>query len=80
MSETARGLVLLLSVLLWLPVLPPLLAGQVTTTGAALRYAGTLLLVCGGATALSALLRNYAEKNTAPAPGVGQVDAAREPT
>jgi hypothetical protein len=59
MSEAARGLVLLVSVLLWLPVLRPLLAGEMSTAEAGLRYAAALLLAWGGATLLASLVRSY---------------------
>ncbi|MEX2290970.1 MAG: hypothetical protein WD794_11685 [Mycobacteriales bacterium] len=62
MSEAVRGLVLLVSVLLWLPVLPPLLAGELSTAEAGLRYAAALLLAWGGGSLLSALVRNYARE------------------
>jgi hypothetical protein len=57
--ESVRGLVLLVSVLLCLPVLRPLLAGEMSADDAALRYAGALLLAWTGASLLSALVRAY---------------------
>jgi hypothetical protein len=62
MSEGVRGLVLLVSVLLWLPVLRPLLAGEMTTAEAGLRYAAALLLAWGGATLLASLVRSYSSE------------------
>jgi hypothetical protein len=62
MSEGVRGLVLLVSVLLWLPVLRPLLAGEMTTAEAGLRYAAALLLAWGGATLLGSLVRSYSSE------------------
>jgi hypothetical protein len=59
MSDAFRGLVLLVSLVLWLPVLRPLLAGDMTTAEAGLRYAAALLLAWGGGTVLSALVRSY---------------------
>jgi hypothetical protein len=59
MSEGVRGLVLLVSVLLWLPVLRPLLAGEMSTAEAGLRYAAALLLAWGGATLLTSIVRSY---------------------
>lgn len=59
MSDAVRGLVILLSVLLFLPVLPPLLAGEMTTAEAGARYAGALLLAWGGAALLTALGSAY---------------------
>jgi hypothetical protein len=58
-SDAARGLVLLVSVLLWLPVLRPLLAGEMTTAEAAVRYGVALLLAWGGGTLLCSLVRSY---------------------
>jgi hypothetical protein len=62
MSEALRGFVLLLSVLLWLPVLRPLLDGEMSTDEAALRYGAALLFSWGGVTALAALMRAYTPK------------------
>ena len=59
MSDTVRGLVLLVSVLLWLPVLRPLLAGQLTTAEAGVRYVGALALAWGGASLLSKVIAAY---------------------
>ena len=59
MPEPVRGIVLLLSLLLWSPVLPRLLAGTVSTEEAVLTYAGALLLSWGGCSALVALVRAY---------------------
>lgn len=70
MSDTARGLVLLVSVLLCLPVLPPLLAGEMTTVDAGLRYACALVLTWAGGSALSALIVGYgADRADDDAPG-----------
>lgn len=60
MSDTVRGLVLLTSVLLWLPFLPPVLEGSLTVEQGLLRYGGALLLAWGGGSGLSALVRSYA--------------------
>jgi hypothetical protein len=59
-SETVRGLVLLASVLLWLPFLGPLLAGDLTLEQGLLRYGCALLLAWAGGSGLSALVRGYA--------------------
>ena len=59
MSEKVRGFVVLLSVLLWLPVLPPLLDGQMRTDEAVLRYGGALLLAWGGVSLIAAIVRAY---------------------
>lgn len=59
MSDTSRGLVLLASLLLWSPVLPRLLAGELSTVQAGLRYAAALLLAWGGGTMLTAMIRGY---------------------
>lgn len=60
MNETVRGLVLLASVVLWLPFLRPVLDGDLTVEQGLLRYAGTLLLAWTGGAGLSALIRGYA--------------------
>ena len=44
MNETVRGLVLLTSVLLWLPFLQPLLSGDLTLEQGLVRYGCALLL------------------------------------
>lgn len=60
MSDTLRGFVLLLSVVLWLPCLPPVLQGEMSTAEAGVRYAAALLLAWGGCAAVAALVRAYA--------------------
>lgn len=60
MNDIVRGLVLLASVLLWLPFLRPVLSGELTVEQGLLRYAGTLLLAWTGGAGLSALVRSYA--------------------
>lgn len=60
MNDTVRGLVLLFSVVLWLPFLRPVLDGDLTVEQGLLRYAGTLLLAWAGGAGLSALVRGYA--------------------
>jgi hypothetical protein len=62
MSDTVRGLVLLVSLVLWLPVLRPLLAGELSTAEAGVRYAGALLLAWGGASLLSTVIATYTTK------------------
>lgn len=59
MNETVRGLVLLTSVLLWLPFLPQLLSGALTVEQGLVRYACALLLAWGAGSGLSALVRSY---------------------
>lgn len=61
MSDTGRGLALLLSVLIWSPVAPPLLRGEVGPDRALLLYAGAVALVVTGWSLLGSLLRAYAE-------------------
>lgn len=68
MNDTVRGLVLLFSVLLWLPFLRPTLDGSLTIDGALLRYAGTLLLAWAGGAGLSALVRGYAQQGERQTP------------
>ena len=60
MNETVRGVVLLVSVVLWLPFLRPVMDGNLTVEQGLLRYAGTLLLAWAGGAGLSALVRSYA--------------------
>lgn len=63
MNEAVRGLVLLVSVLLWLPFLRPLLDGDLTVEQGLLRYAVTLALAWAGGAGLSALVRSYAAQS-----------------
>lgn len=60
MSDTVRGLVLLASVLLWLPFLRPVLEADLTVEQGLLRYGCALLLAWAGGSGLSALVRGYA--------------------
>ena len=62
MSETVRGLVLLASVLLWLPFLRPLLDGDLTLEQGLVRYGCALLLAWAGGSWLSGLVRGYSEQ------------------
>ena len=62
MSDTVRGLVLLASVLLWLPFLRPLLSGALTLEQGLVRYGCALLLAWAGGSWLSGLVRGYAEQ------------------
>ena len=59
MNDTVRGLVLLASVVLWLPFLLPLLSGDLTVTQGLVRYACALLLAWTAGSGLSALVRSY---------------------
>jgi membrane protease YdiL (CAAX protease family) len=61
MSDAFRGLVLLVSVVLWLPVLRPLLAGEISAAEAGLRYAVALLLAWGGGSMLASIVRSYSD-------------------
>lgn len=63
MSDALRGLVLLVSVLLWLPVLRPVLAGEMTMAEGGVRYAGALVLAWGGAALLSAVVNGYSRSD-----------------
>jgi len=60
-NETVRGLVLLASVLLWLPFLRPLLDGDLTLEQGLVRYGCALLLAWAGGSWLSGLVRGYSE-------------------
>lgn len=59
MNETVRGLVLLASVVLWLPFLGPLLSGDLTMEQGLVRYACALLLAWTAGSGLTALVRSY---------------------
>ena len=61
MNDTGRGLALLLSVLIWSPVVPPLLRGEIGADRALLLYAVAVVLVVTGWSLLCGLLRAYAE-------------------
>ncbi len=70
MSDTGRGLALLLSVLIWSPVAPPLLRGEIGADRALLLYAVAVVLVVTGWSLLGGLLRAYAEP-----PAEGELEA-----
>lgn len=71
MSETVRGLVLLASVVLWLPFLPALLSGGLTLEQGLLRYGCALLLAWAGGASLSALVHSYSAQTEQPGAGTG---------
>ena len=60
MNDALRGLVVLTSVLLWLPVLRPVLAGNVDVAQAALLYLAALGIAWGGIGGMATLVRGYA--------------------
>jgi hypothetical protein len=60
MSDTARATALVLSVLLWSPVAPRLLRGEVAPERALLLYLGAWLLAMAGCALLCSLVRAYA--------------------
>ena len=60
MSDATRGIALMLSVLLWLPVAPGLMRGELAAERALLVYAGALALALAGAWLLTTLIRAYA--------------------
>lgn len=62
MSDTVRGLVLLASVVLWLPFLRPLLDGDLTLAQGLVRYGCALLLAWAGGSWLAGLVRGYSEQ------------------
>lgn len=80
MSDAVRGLVILVSVLLCLPVLPPLLAGEMDASEAGLRYAGALLLAWGGAALLTALAKAYGAAQEQVPPAEQEVGQAPAPS
>ena len=65
MSDTVRGLVLLASVLLWLPFLPSVLGGAMTLEQGLLRYAVALLLAWAGGSGLNGLVKGYTAQTAA---------------
>lgn len=77
MSDTVRGLVLLVSLVLWLPVLRPLLAGELSTAEAGVRYIGALFLAWGGASLLSTVIATYTPEPEED-PGSGASNAAAD--
>jgi hypothetical protein len=78
MNETVRGLVLLASVVLWLPFLGPLLSGDLTLEQGLVRYGCALLLAWTAGSGLTALVRSYsAETERAAAAGAQDVQQRR---
>lgn len=73
MSDTVRGVAILLSVLLWSPVAPSLLRGEVGAEKALLLYVAALLLALTGCTLLSGLLNAYAAVPVDDADRAGEV-------
>lgn len=63
MNETVRGLVLLASVVLWLPFLPALLSGGLTLEQGLVRYGCALLLAWTAGSGLNALVRSYSAQS-----------------
>ena len=63
MSDAARGAVLLLSLLLCLPLLRPLLSGDMSASDALMRYGIALLIAWGGGTMLASLVAGYARQH-----------------
>ena len=79
MNETVRGLVLLTSVLLWLPFLPQLLSGALTMEQGLVRYGCALLLAWTAGSGLTALVRSYsAQTEQRAADEAGQEQAAQQ--
>lgn len=79
MNETVRGLVLLASVVLWLPFLGPLLSGDLTLEQGLVRYALALLLAWTAGSGLTALVRSYsAQTDRRAAEQAEQADAAAQ--
>jgi hypothetical protein len=66
-NETVRGLVLLASVVLWLPFLQPLLTGDLTLEQGLVRYGCALLLAWTAGSGLTALVRAYSAQTDARA-------------
>ena len=78
MNETVRGLVLLASVVLWLPFLPQLLSGELTLEQGLVRYGCALLLAWTAGSGLTALVRSYsAQTEQRAAQAAAQEQAAQ---
>lgn len=60
MSDTVRGVALLLSVVLWSPVARPLLEGRTSPEQAGLLYAAALVVSLVGCALLAAVVGAYA--------------------
>ena len=60
MSDSVRGIAIVLSVLLWSPVAPGLLRGEVPAEKAILLYGAALVLALVGCSLIAGLLRAYA--------------------
>ena len=67
MNDTVRGLVLLASVLLWLPFLRPTLDGGLTLEQGLLRYGCALAFAWAAGSGLTALVRGYSAQTEARA-------------
>ena len=67
MNDTVRGLVLLTSVLLWLPFLRPTLDGGLTLEQGLVRYGCALLFAWAAGSGLTALVRGYSAQTEARA-------------
>ena len=78
MNETVRGLVLLASVVLWLPFLPQLLSGELTLEQGLVRYGCALLLAWTAGSGLSALVRTYSAQTELREAQAAEAEAARQ--
>ena len=78
MNETVRGLVLLASVVLWLPFLPPLLSGDLTLEQGLVRYGCALLLAWTAGSGLTALVRSYTAQTERRAAEQAQLETAAQ--
>ena len=78
MNETVRGLVLLASVLLWLPFLQPLLSGRLTLEQGLVRYGCALLFAWAAGSGLTALVRSYSAQTEARAAAAREQEEAAQ--
>ncbi len=78
MNDTVRGLVLLTSVLLWLPFLRPTLDGGLTLEQGLVRYGCALLFAWAAGSGLTALVRGYSAQTEARAAEVEREEAAQQ--
>ena len=74
MNDVVRGVVLLASLLLWLPFLKPVVDGTMPVDQGLLRYAAALALAWVGGAGMTALVRSY---TTAAPEEVGETPLRR---
>lgn len=78
MNDVTRAAALVLSVVLWAPVAPVLLRGDVSAEKAILLYLAAFALALGGCTALARMVAAYAPEPV-PEPEAARGSALDEP-